>query len=143
MTVAYWLIIAAVMLVIEIMTMGLTSIWFTGGALVAAAVCAVHAPFWLQVVAFLAVSVILLLCTRSLAKNFINNKTIKTNAESLIGQICIVTQEIDNLHNCGQVNVKGQEWTARSYDDDILIARETRVMIQRISGVKLIVKPQD
>lgn len=32
----YWLIASAVFLLVEIMTLGLTSIWFAGGAVVAA-----------------------------------------------------------------------------------------------------------
>lgn len=143
MTVLYWLIIAGVMLVLEIMTMGLTTIWFTGGALVAAVCSYLNMSMWIQFLVFLLVSVLLLVLTRSLVMDRLNSRTVKTNAESLIGQICIVTEEINNLYAKGQVKVKGQTWTARSFDDDVLIPIESRVKILRISGVKLIVKPQE
>ena len=38
MSVVIWLAVAAVMIVVEIVSLGLTSIWFAGGALVAALV---------------------------------------------------------------------------------------------------------
>lgn len=143
MAVMYWLIAAAAFLICEMITMGLTTIWFAGGALIAALASALHVPLPVQIVLFLAVSLILLVLTRPLAKKYFNNKTVKTNADSLIGQKCIVTKDIDNLRARGQVKVKGQEWTARSYDDDVLIKEDTRVYIERISGVKLIVRPEE
>ena len=64
MTVMYWLVAAAVFVVIEIMTMGLTTIWFAGGALVGAVMAAVSLPLWSQIIAFAVISVILLILTR-------------------------------------------------------------------------------
>ena len=61
MTVMYWLVAAAVFVVIEIMTMGLTTIWFAGGALVGAVMAAVSLPLWSQIIAFAVISVILLI----------------------------------------------------------------------------------
>jgi membrane protein implicated in regulation of membrane protease activity len=87
------------------------------------------------------VSVVLLVLTRPLAQRYLNNKTVRTNAESLIGQIGIVTEPIDNLHAKGQVTVNGQVWTARSFSDDVLLDRDIKVKVEKISGVKLIVRP--
>ena len=64
MTVMNWLVAAAVFVVIEIMTMGLTTIWFAGGALVGAVMAAVSLPLWSQIIAFAVISVILLILTR-------------------------------------------------------------------------------
>lgn len=143
MAVMCWLIAAAALLVLEMITMGLTTIWFAGGALIAAAVGALGAPLWVQIVLFIVVSAVLLVLTRPLAMKHFNNKTVKTNADSLIGELCIVTKSIDNLHARGQVKVRGQEWTARSYDDEVVIETDTKVRIEAISGVKLIVRPDE
>ena len=70
MTVMYWLVAAAVFVVIEIMTMGLTTIWFAGGALVGAVMAAVSLPLWSQIIAFAVISVILLILTRPWAVSY-------------------------------------------------------------------------
>ena len=141
MAVLYWLIAAAVLLILELLTMGLTTIWFAGGALVGALTAALHLPVGVQVAAFVVVSVVLLIVTRPLAKKYLNSRTVKTNADSLVGRSCIVTQTIDNLRAEGQVTIMGQVWTARSVQDKQILQKDTRVKVKSISGVKLIVEP--
>ena len=141
MAVMYWLVAAAVFVVIEIMTMGLTTIWFAGGALVGAVMAAVSLPLWSQIIAFAVISVILLILTRPWALKYVNSRTIKTNVDSLIGQAGLVTQDIDNLNAKGQVKVRGQIWTARSISDEVKLHEGQKVSIESISGVKVIVKP--
>lgn len=142
MTVLYWLIAAAVFLVLEILTMGLTTIWFAGGSLVGALLAALNLPLGVQVAAFVAVSILLLILTRPLAKKYLNSRTVKTNADSLVGRTCMVTQTIDNLRAEGQVSIMGQVWTARSVRDDMILKKDTKVRVKAISGVKLIVEPE-
>ncbi|MBQ0005772.1 MAG: NfeD family protein [Clostridiales bacterium] len=137
-----WLVILVVLVIVELMTMGLTTIWFAGGALAGLILALVGAPLWLQIVVALVVSVILLFFTRPIAVKYFNKDRVRTNAESLIGRAAVVIGEIDNLHNIGQVNVGGQEWSARSYAEDVIIEPGTVVEILSISGVKLIVKPR-
>lgn len=67
-----WLIILVVCIIIEIITMGLTTIWFAGGALVSAIAAAFSAPLWLQIILFLVVSLILLYLTRPIAVKYFN-----------------------------------------------------------------------
>lgn len=134
-----WLILMAVLLVIEIATLGLTTIWFAAGALAGFIVAVVDLPIWLQIAVFIVVSVILLIFTRPLATRYLNSKTSKTNAESLVGRSAKVTKAINNIQAEGQVVVGGMEWTARSTDDAVLIPVGAIVTIRGISGVKLIV----
>ena len=141
MIVFYWLIAAAVFLAAEVLTLGLTSIWFAGGALMGAVMAGLKFPLYVQLLVFALVSGVLLLLTRPLAQKYLNSKTIRTNAESLIGETCIVTEPIDNLKAEGQVSINGQTWTARSFSDEVLLARDQLVSVEKISGVKLIVKP--
>ena len=141
MTVMYWLVAAAVFVVIEIMTMGLTTIWFAGGALVGAVMAAVSLPLWSQIIAFAVISVILLILTRPWALKYVNSITINTNLDILIGHTVLVTQYIDNLNAKGQVKVRGQIWTARSISDEVKLHEGQKVSIESISGVKVIVKP--
>ena len=135
-----WLIVFVACIVIEIATMGLTTIWFAGGALIAAIGAAVGAPLWLQLALFVAVSLVLLFFTRPIAVKYFNKDRVKTNAESLVGQQAIVISEINNLQGIGQVTVGGQEWTARSVDEDMVLPIGSVVIIRAISGVKLMVE---
>ncbi|MCI9447715.1 MAG: NfeD family protein [Lachnospiraceae bacterium] len=135
----FWLFIVVVMAVIEIITLGLTTIWFAGGALVAFVASLLGANLAVQVALFVVVSVGLLALTRPLAVKFLNKGRESTNAESLIGKKAVVKQEIDNLNARGQVSVNGQEWTARSLEDKVIKEGKT-VEIAEISGVKLMVR---
>ncbi len=135
----FWLFIVVVMAIIEIITLGLTTIWFAAGALVAFIASIMGANLVVQIVLFVAVSVVLMAVTRPLAVRFLNKDREATNAESLIGKQAVVKQEIDNLNARGMVSVNGQEWTARASGDKI-IPQGATVEIMEISGVKLLVK---
>lgn len=135
----FWLFIVVVMAVIEIITLGLSTIWFAGGALVAFVASLLGANLAVQIALFVVVSVGLLALTRPLAVRYLNKGRESTNAESLIGKKAVVKQEIDNLNAKGQVSVNGQEWTARSFEDKI-IPQGATVEIVEISGVKLMVR---
>ena len=141
--VTIWLAVLVVCVGIEIATMGLTTIWFAGGALVSAILAALNAPLWLQIVAFFVVSLILLYLTRPVAVKYFNKDRVKTNVESLIGRQAIVISEIDNLQGIGQVIVGGQEWSARSVKDDVQLPVGSVVVVRSVSGVKLIVEEKD
>lgn len=139
----FWLILLIGLIIIELMTMALTTVWFAGGALAAAVVAGVGGPLWLQVVVFLLVSLILLLFTRPVAVKYFNKDREKTNVESMIGKQAIVISEIDNIEGIGQVTVGGQEWSARSLDDEVKLPVGAVVYVRAVSGVKLIVEEKE
>lgn len=134
-----WLTILAVLIFIEIITLGLTTIWFAGGALVAFIVSLFFDNLLVEIILFLVVSLLLLYFTRPYIIKYFNPKRIKTNYEGVVGKEALVTITIDNIKAEGQVIVDGQEWTARSSEGNV-IEKGTRVTVQDISGVKLIVK---
>ena len=138
-----WLAVAIVLLVVEIITLGLTTIWFAGGALVACVAAALQADFLVQMILFLVVSVVMLFFTRPVAMRYMNKNRTKTNSESLVGKEAVVLQEINNLKAAGQVQVNGIEWTARADDMEDVIEKGAIVCIKKIEGVKLIVKRKE
>lgn len=140
MQTVYWLIIFVVLLIIEIVTLGLTTIWFAGGALAAFLAGVIGFGVTVQVIVFLAVSVVLLIVTRPLAVKYFNQERQKTNAESLIGLQGIVLEDIDTLKAQGRVEVNGQEWSAKTDEAEGRISKDAVVTIEGIQGVKLIVK---
>ncbi len=134
-----WLVVLAILLVIEFLTLGLTTVWFAGGALVAFLVSLAGGPLWLQLLLFIAVSVVLLLFTRPLAVKYLNKDVQKTNVDSILGQKGIVTATIDNLKAEGQVTIQGMEWTARAKNGNT-IEKGKVVRVTAVEGVKLIVE---
>lgn len=135
-----WLIILVLLVVIELLTMGLTTVWFAGGALVATLASMLGLPLVIQIFLFLVVSGLLLFFTRPIAVKYFNKDRVRTNAESLVGRQAIVISEIDNLQGIGQVNVGGMEWSARTRDENITLPVGAVVVILAIDGVKLIVE---
>lgn len=134
-----WLVVLAILLVIEFLTLGLTTVWFAGGALIAFLVSLAGGPLWLQILLFIVISVVLLLFTRPLAVKYLNKNVQKTNVDSIPGQKGIVTVTIDNLKAEGQVTIRGMEWSARAKDDNI-IEKGKVVRVISVEGVKLIVE---
>lgn len=139
----FWLILFVVLLIIEILTMGLTTVWFAGGALVAFILAFVGFDLPVQIIVFLLVSIALLVLTRPLAIKFFNKERQKTNAESLIGQRAIVLEKIDTLRGTGRAEVNGMEWSAKTDEAQEIIEVGEVVIIEGIQGVKLIVKKEE
>lgn len=137
----FWLVVLIACIAIEALTMGLTTVWFAGGALVAVFVAALQGPVALQITLFVVVSVVMLFFTRPIAVKYFNKDRVKTNVESLVGKTAVVIADIDNIQGIGQAVVNGQEWSARSYDEDLRISAGTVVEIVAINGVKLLVRP--
>ena len=138
MDVLYWLVLFIVFILFEIITLGLTTIWFASGALIALIASLLGADVIVQIIIFIVVSVLLLIFTRPYAKKFINDKTTKTNVDDLIGKTGKVTETIDNINSTGLVYINGLYWLARSAND-LVIYEDEIVTIIRIEGVKLIV----
>lgn len=136
----FWLAVLVILVVIELFTMGLTTIWFAGGALVAALISIPGLPVSLQIFAFLAVSAVLLYFTRPVAVKYFNRDRVRTNIESMVGRQAIVISEINNLEGVGQVNTGGMEWSARSSYNNVVLPVGAVVTILGVDGVKLIVE---
>jgi len=138
-----WLAFVILFVVAEGMTVGLVSIWFAGGSLVAMLLAMAGAGIGWQMLTFLVVSAGLLMATRPLAQKYINSKKEKTNYKSVIGEVAKVTETIDNFNQTGVAFADGKEWTARSTEDAVVIKKGTLVKVTAIEGVKLIVEPYE
>ena len=134
-----WLIALIVFVVIEIATMGLTTIWFAGGALVALIISLFRVSVSVQIGSFLIISIFLIVSTRPLAAKYFNQKVEKTNVDGMIGKQAVVLSQIDNLKGEGQVMLSGMEWSARAYEEENIIPAGAVVEVKEIQGVKLIV----
>lgn len=135
-----WLVLLIGFAAAEAATIGLASIWFAAGALVALLSTIFTDNIWVQIVFFLAVSAASMAILRPLAKKYIFPRRVPTNADRVIGREAVVTENIDNLSGHGAVVVCGMAWTARSESGEAIPAGET-VIVKRIEGVKLFVAP--
>ena len=135
-----WLALLVIFAASEAATVGLTSIWFAAGALMALIAALLGGPLWVQLTLFLAVSLLCLLAVRPLARRHLNDKVVPTNADRVIGAEAQVTQDIDNVHGKGTVVIRGVTWSARS-EDGGAIAAGSMVRVLRIEGVKVFVEP--
>ncbi len=137
-----WLIVAIILGIIEMATLGLVTVWFAAGAVAALIAAALGASFLVQLIVFTVSSGILLYFTKPIVRKFLDNKVQKTNADRLVGDYGVVIEGINPESGVGQVKVGGQIWSARSVDGTA-VETEKRVRVLDISGVKLIVKAVD
>ena len=135
-----WLALMVVFLVTEAATVAMVSLWFAAGSLAALAASLLHAPVWLQVVLFLAVSALLLAALRPMARKHFTPKLSKTNVDAVVGSRGYVTADIDNVSATGTVKLGAMEWTARS-TAGCAIPKGTLVQVDKIEGVKAFVTP--
>ncbi len=138
---AMWMLFVISFLVVELLTIGLTTIWLAGGAAVAFILATAGANFWCQLAGFFIVSFVLIYFTRPWALKHFNPRRTKTNSEGLIGEIVKITGRVNNRAAKGTALAKGQEWSARAVSDDLIIEEDTLVKVVKIEGVKLIVEP--
>lgn len=134
----YWLVAMIIFMVTECATVSLVSVWFAIGALVAIVVALLGGSLILQVVLFLTVSILLLASLRTVVRKYINPGIIRTNTDSLIGCIGVVTTPVNNVAALGQVKINGMVWSARS-STGAPLPEGAQVRIDRIEGVKLFV----
>lgn len=138
----FWLFAVILFAVAEGITTQLISIWLAGGALAAFISSLAGTDFTFQVVIFIIVSSLLLILTKPIVRKILSHEPEKTNADSQIGKTTIVTQKIDNILETGEVKLNGIYWSARS-ENGLPIDKDSRVLVKKIDGVKLIVELLD
>ncbi len=137
----FWLVAAGVFFIVEIINLSFLVFWFSIGALVAMIASFFIDNIIIQATIFLVVSTLLLFATKPFVNKILPKETfIKTNSFSLEGKVGKVVTDIEPLENKGQIKINGETWSAKSVDDRF-IPKNTEVVIEKIEGVKVIVKP--
>lgn len=138
---AFWLMLTAVFIVIEAVTVNLVSIWFAIGSFCALIVSLFGVSVTAQIItaaALSAISLALILIFKPFDK-MKHKKAQATNSDRVIGREALVLNEINPIKDQGTVKVLGQIWSAVSNDGKPINEGET-VKVLSISGVKLTVK---
>ncbi len=143
MEVLIWLGIMILLLIIEAITVGLTTIWFAAGALVALIASMLGAGIIVQALLFFAVSLILLFFTRPIAVRYINPQKIRTNYEDTLDKTVKITRCVNNKNSTGTAVLNGLEWTVRMQDDNIVLQEGALARVVAVEGVKLILVPEE
>ena len=137
-----WIGVMIFAIVAEMLTpSALISIWFAFGALVAAILAYFELDLMFQIIAFVLVSILILLIVRPLATKYLRGNTVATNADRFIGETGIVTKDIcDN--KWGEVYIKSTYWSAVEVNGGN-ISKDKKVKVIAIEGAKLLVKEVD
>ncbi len=133
-----WVAVTIICVVIESLTLSLTTIWFGISAFAMVFLAFTPLPFVAQLFIFVLLAMLLLIFTRPLVKQKLNQKKIATNYERIIGQIAVVTKKITALDK-GSVKINGMEWTA-AVKEDITLEEGSKCIIEEIAGVTAYVK---
>jgi membrane protein implicated in regulation of membrane protease activity len=134
-----WLIAVAVFLVLEGITYQLVSIYLAVGAIGGMVTYLLGFGVGAQTAVFVVISALLLAVLRPVSMKLVKKEKLKTNVDGLVGKKVYITKEVNNLEGSGEGKVNGALWSVKSADDTI-IKKDTAAVIERIEGVKLVVK---
>jgi membrane protein implicated in regulation of membrane protease activity len=139
---AAWLAIAAVLGLAELASLDFTLLMLAAGAITAAGVGAFFPHLlWLQIVIGLITSAAMLAAIRPLlVRKLHHGGELKTGSQHVIGRTGVVVKEI-HPDGGGSVNLGGDLWTARPYDEVSTIPPGTRVEVMLIDGATAVVYP--
>ena len=133
-----WMILAAILLIGEILTAGFFLIFLSIGAAAAGILAMLGVGKPGQFIVFIIVSGILFVFGRRFADRVTENQPPGIGADRFIGQEGVVLESIDNNSNTGSVRIGQDEWRANSETGDI-IQEGTKIEVTRINGTRAIV----
>ncbi|OEJ23359.1 hypothetical protein AR457_01245 [Streptomyces agglomeratus] len=137
-----WLVVAAVLAVAEIFTLTAALGLLGGAALVTSGCAAVGLALPLQFVVFTIVAVVSVLFVRPLAlRRMLQPQAERFGIDALVGRAAYVVSEITVTG--GRVRIGGEEWTARAYDETLVIPPGATVDVIEISGTTALVYPRE
>jgi membrane protein implicated in regulation of membrane protease activity len=133
-----WLILAALLAVGEVLTLGFLLGLLALAAVAAGVVAALGGGIVLQLLVFIGASLASLAVLRPIAKRHLRTPTqLRTGTAALVGAKGVVTQRVDDLS--GQVKIGGELWTARTFMEGEVIEPGARVEVAKIEGATALV----
>ena len=138
----FWLFVAVLLGVAEALTMTLAFAFVAGGALLAAGSAALGAPVLVQLLVFVVAGGGSVALVRPVARRHLAvPPPSRDGTDALVGRQAVVTAEVSFTH--GLVRLAGEEWSARPYDEDLVIPVGCRVDVLEIEGATALVHPRD
>ncbi|MBV7700762.1 NfeD family protein [Streptomyces sp. TRM70350] len=136
-----WLIVAAVLAVAEILTLTAALGMLSAAALVTAGSAAIGLPLPFQFLVFTIVATVTLVFVRPIAVRHVLQPPVRFGTDALVGKGAYVVSEVTGLG--GRIRIDGEEWTARAYDETLVIPPGKTVDVIEINGATAIVYPRD
>jgi membrane protein implicated in regulation of membrane protease activity len=139
-----WIVVAVVLGVAEIFTLTAALGLLAVGALAAAAAAALGLGTFAQFVVFAVVSVAGLVGVRPLVTRHMRPRygpQHRFGVAALVGRQARVVQEVTG--QTGRVRIGGEEWSARAYDETLVIPAGTTVDVIEIEGATALVYPRE
>ena len=137
-----WVIVAAVLGVAELMTTTFALGIIAVGALVAAGAGAMGLGIPFQLLAFVVASAAGLGFVLPVARRHIKQPPLlKTGPAALVGRSARVLEEV--TEHGGRVRIGGEIWSARSYDESLIIPVGRVVDVMQIEGATALVYPRE
>ena len=133
-----WFILAAIFVVGEIFSAAFFLLWFGIGAAAAGVLALLGVGFGIQLIVFIALSLVLFLVSRRFADRVTKAQPPGIGADRFTGQKCVVIVEVDNAKNEGRVRMDQEEWRAESATGEVL-SPGTRAVVTGTSGTRLVV----
>ena len=137
---ALWFLIFLILIIVEVLTINLSTVWFIIGSVFAFFSSFFTRNLNYQIIVFIVFTIISIILTKRFLTKVSNFKKINTNVDSIIGRTCLVTKDINNLLNQGEIVIDKNIWSALSKDDNVIIREGTKVKICDIKGVEDIVE---
>ena len=136
----FWAVVLLCSISTEVATTELVAIWFMPGALASLILSFFDVKPWILWVTFVVISMILLILAKTVIRKkfFKNVGKEKTDTDILIGKRARVEEDINNADEVGSVKINGQIWSARMENDNDTALSGEFVIVNHISGVKLI-----
>jgi membrane protein implicated in regulation of membrane protease activity len=136
----FWVIVAAIFAVGEMLTTGFFLAPFAVGGVAAAVVDLIGGSFAVDLAAFVVVSVVVLALLRPVARSHRRMPpSIRTGTAALIGRTATVVTPITEPGGLGSVKIDGEIWSARALDEDQTIEAGKRVHVVEIKGAMALV----
>ncbi|SDX98706.1 NfeD family protein [Lachnobacterium bovis] len=141
--VIFWLTLMMILIINEILTVGLVTIWFAIGAAVATLAAGLGAPIYVQIILFLAVSIVLLFYTKPFMDKYVVTRKVATNIDSIIGEKIEITQKVESYGKVGVGKLQGKEWSIIAENPKEEFEAGEICQVVKVQGVKLVVKKVD
>lgn len=134
----FWLILVIILSIVEIITVGLVSIWFVISGIVVMLLSFVISDSAILGTIFILLGIILLVLSRPIVKRISKGNNEATNLDRIIGSTGVVTEDILK-NSIGEVHVDGKRWSAISKEKCL---KGDLVKVLKIDGVKLVVEKE-
>lgn len=134
-----WAALLVGAIIVESQTADMVTIWFMPSALIAMILGMLKVDVWIQCLAFVLLTALLLLLSKTVFRTFFRKKEAEsTNVDALIGKEAVIVEEAKDALSAGTAKINGLLWSVVPKDENDRFMIGDIVIVNEIRGVKLI-----